>query len=62
MSQRYEVAKDPHGLYQIVDKFTGQPVNEYGVLLVGLLADEAVDVVSLLNAKDLRDRKAKGIA
>ena len=61
MAHRYETEKCPDGRWMVIDRFTAQPVEEEGMLLVGLLIEEADDMLDLLNNRDIRDRKVKGI-
>lgn len=49
MTQRYDTQKEPDGLWRIVDMFTGTAVEHDGVLLVGLLGEEADDMLDILN-------------
>jgi hypothetical protein len=59
MAQRYDIEQDTEGLWMVVDRLA---VVEYGVPLIDLPFDEADDVVDLLNEKDVKDRRSKGIA
>jgi len=61
MARRYDMQRDPGGLWSIIDVFTGQPATLDDVLMVGLLVQEADDMRYVLNNKDLSDRRAKGI-
>ena len=61
MAQRYDMEKDTEGHWMVIDRFTGWPAEERGVVLVGLRLDEADDLLDLLNARDVRERHAKGI-
>ena len=62
MAQRYEIRKEAHDLWSIIDVFTGQPATLEGVLMVGLKIQEANDMLYILNNSDLSDRRTKGIA
>ena len=62
MGQRYDIEKDPDGLWRIIDRFTGLVVVEKeGVTLDGLFIEDADDLLDLLNRRDIMDRRAKGM-
>ena len=60
MAQRYDIEKSPDGRWMVIDRFTGWPAEEQGMLLVGLLMEEADDLLDLLNDRDIRDTTGQG--
>jgi hypothetical protein len=61
MAQRYDIERGPKGRWRVIDRFTGQVVEEAGIRFDNLSVEEADDVLDLLNRRDIRDRKARGI-
>lgn len=57
---RYDMRKQPNGLWTVYDIFTGQPAWVNGVELRGLDIEEADDLVDLLNGMYVRRRKDNG--
>jgi hypothetical protein len=61
--RRYDRQKDdPEGFWMIIDVFTGQPATLDGILMAGLDLNEANDFRDILNCRDIKSRKERGIA
>ncbi|AMS42483.1 hypothetical protein [Aminobacter aminovorans] len=61
MTHRYEVQQETDGLWRIVDIFSGLPVERDGGLLIGLLLDEADDLLDIVENLDRQHRRAWGM-
>jgi hypothetical protein len=61
MKQRYDAEKGPDGLWMIIDRSTGLVVVDGGVMLNALHVEDVDDLLDVLNRRDIRDRKARGI-
>lgn len=61
MTHRYEVQQEADSLWRVVDVFSGLPVEHDGVLLIGLLLDEADDFQEILENLDRQHRRAWGL-
>jgi hypothetical protein len=59
--QRYDMREKPDGSWSVIDVFTGQPATLDGILMVGFEIQEADDILDLINNKDVKERRAKGI-
>ena len=55
---RYDLRETPHGYWSVIDIFTGQAVEFEGVRIDRLTAEEADEMVDLLNLQDIIRRKA----
>jgi hypothetical protein len=60
MGRRYDIQKDPDELWTVYDKFTGWPAELDGLVLAGISAKAAQELVDALNLRDHNDRMAKG--
>jgi hypothetical protein len=55
-TQRHRVRQNPDGYWTVYDVFTGYPVEIDGVIKDRLMAEEADDLVDLLNLQDAKRR------
>jgi hypothetical protein len=62
MVHRYDVRNDPDNLWTVFDVFTGWPAELDGLILTGLMIEEAYGILDHVNEKDVEARKARGIA
>ena len=61
MAQRYDIEKDYEGHWMVIDRLTGGPAEERWCRAGRFARGEADDLLDLLNARDVRERHAKGI-
>jgi hypothetical protein len=60
MPRRYYTHQDPDELWTVYDMFTGWPAELDGLVLAGICAKAASELVDVLNRRDPNDRMAKG--
>jgi hypothetical protein len=61
MAQRYDVRKEDDGKWTVFDVFTGFPATIDDLEVIGFEANQASDLLDMLNAADLERRRETGI-